>query len=150
MTVSAPEISPASFNAYVGIPFAWNGYDRGGVSCWGLVVLLYRELFGIRLPRHDEAGAAVAAGQGGDPSSWLAPSMWRPIELSSAACGDLLHMWGLHNRRRTPLHCGMVVAPGLVIHAEEGAGVVISNYARDRRYASRVMGAYRVRSDDQG
>jgi cell wall-associated NlpC family hydrolase len=147
VTASRPAISPDCFNDYVGIPFAWNGYNRRGVSCWGLVVLVYRELFGIYLPRHDQPGARVAHGQAADPQTWLAPSIWASLELGEAQPGDLLHMVGLHSGRRTDLHCGIVAGRGLVLHAEEGTGSVIVNYERDPRYRRRVMGAYRVRSD---
>lgn len=145
MTALRPAISPASFNDYVGIPFAWNGYDRDGVSCWGLFVLVYRELYGIDLPRHDELGGRVARGERAEPSTWLPGHEWDQVALGDEMTGDALHMWGVHGGRHTPLHCGIVVEPGFVLHAEAGAGVVISRYRSDSRYKRRVIGAYRVR-----
>lgn len=150
MTASRPATSPASFNQYVGIPFSWNGYDRSGVSCWGLFVLVYAELYGIDLPRHDQHGARVARGEKAAPEIWASVRQWIPLELGEERTGDALHMRGFNGGRLNDLHCGIVVEPGLVLHAEEGAGVVISRYRSDRRYRSRVIGAYRVRSDDQG
>lgn len=147
MTASLPAISPASFNSYVGIPFKWNGYDREGVSCWGLMVLIYKELYGVDLPRHDEMGKVVAQGGNPGPETWVNKSLWLPLDMGAETTGDALHLWGIHAGKRTPLHGGIIVKPGLVIHAEEGAGVVISNYRRDVRYKKRVIGAYRVRLD---
>lgn len=147
MTASLPEISPESFNKYVGIPFKWNGYDYKGVSCWGLMVLVYKELWGIDIPRHDQAGYNVSKGGDVDESLWVSKSDWVPVKLGQEACGDALHMWGIHFGKKTPLHGGIVIKPGLVLHAQEGAGVVVSDYLKDARYNKRVIGAYRVRQD---
>jgi len=147
VTVSLPPISPESFNKYVGIPFAWNGYDYDGVSCWGLMVLLYKELWGIDLPRHDELGYKVSKGEPLEPNTWISDTIWEPIPLGEETTGDALHLLGLHHGRVTPLHGGIVVKKGLLIHSQEGTGVVISNYEKDLRYKRKVIGAYRVRLD---
>ena len=36
-------------NAVVGVPFKSRGRGRDGWDCWGLVIALYRECFGIEL-----------------------------------------------------------------------------------------------------
>ncbi|WP_238121955.1 MULTISPECIES: NlpC/P60 family protein [unclassified Xanthobacter] len=35
---------------YLGLPFRLGGRDRGGVDCYGLVVLAYTEVLGVSLP----------------------------------------------------------------------------------------------------
>jgi hypothetical protein len=37
-------------NGFIGIPYRRDGMDRTGVSCLGLVVLVYRDLLGVALP----------------------------------------------------------------------------------------------------
>jgi len=65
-----------------------------------------------------------------------------PIDLTDAKEGDLLHMWALYKSRKLPLHVGMVVEPGKVLHIEEGCGSVIVDY-RKQPMNRRVIGAYR-------
>jgi len=145
VTHSPQEISPESFNQYIGIPFSWSGYSRDGVSCWGLVVLIYKELFGIRLERHDELVGRVSKGHDAGWSNWGQGLRYEEVPLGEEVTGDILHMKGMSGNRLNDLHVGVVVTPGIVIHAESGAGVVSSNYHQDQRYKNRVIGAYRVR-----
>lgn len=145
MTPSRPATSRLFSDDYVGLPFAWNGYTRAGVSCWGLIVLVYREVYGVRLPRHDQLGARVADGdlpESADP--WLPPRIWDPVELGDEREGDLLHMRGVNRGRIHSLHCGVVVRPGFVLHAEEKIGTHVARY-RSGTFANRVLGAYRCR-----
>lgn len=124
------------WNRYVGLPFKWNGSDRDGVSCWGLVRLVQREVFQKELPAYDEW--VVKNGDLTSPDQWLPNG--REIDLSEVEAGDILHMRGGSG----PMHCGIVVKPGHVLHIERGAGSNIRNYLTDNRFKNRVIGAYRV------
>lgn len=128
------------WNDYVGIPFKWHGYDRSGVSCWGLVRLVQSEVFGKRLPRHDEDETQVMGGTG-CPDPYFREG--RPIAASEARSGDIVHLWGITNGRRTPTHCGVITEPGYVLHAEDGVGSCISRM-QDPRFFRRVIGVYRL------
>lgn len=46
--------TPNDFSKYVGIPFVPGGRDRKGADCYGLMVLVYREMFNTELPEYDE------------------------------------------------------------------------------------------------
>ncbi len=136
--------SPASsnwWNNYVGIPFAWNGSTREGASCWGLGCMVYSEVFGIRLPRHNELETQI---EGGAETVADFASTGVSIPIEEARSGDVLHMWGMHRGKRRPTHCGIVTEPGLVLHAEEVVGSCISRYKGDNRFLQRVIGAYRL------
>lgn len=145
MTTSRLRISRASsdwWNAYVGIPFRWNGTDRAGVSCWGLVCLVQAEVFCRRLPRHDEFEAGLVSGAAGEAAGFL--GLGREIALADVRPGDVLHMRGVHAGRVVPLHCGVVAVPGQVLHVEQGTGSHVRSYARDARFRNRILGAYRL------
>lgn len=145
MTLSPPATSLDCFSDYVGIPFAWNGYSRRGVSCWGLVVLVYREVYGVSVPKHYEAGCAVARGSPPDSADqWLPSNIWQPIEMGQEEPGDLLHMKGVFRGRVHALHCGLVCGGGLVLHSEEHTGVHMARY-KSNLFKNRVLGAYRCR-----
>lgn len=144
MTVSLPPTFPASSEwtqDYVGLPFAWNGADRSGVSCWGLVRLAYREIAGIELPAYDEVEAGVRDGAQ-DPAPYIATPRFRQIETTAIASGDVLHLWGYRDGRRSPTHCGIAVSRDLVLHAEEATGAVVSRLY-DPRFFKRLIGAFR-------
>lgn len=128
---------------YVGIPFAWDGYDRAGCGCWGLVWLVQREVFGRDLPRHDDFNALAAGGQEIDPTLWRSGIRYRPVALSDAADGDLLHMHGTHHGRRTALHIGVICAGKRVLHTELATGAIVE-HLDSPRVSRRPIQAYRL------
>jgi len=137
-------LSPASsnwWNNYVGIPFKWNGATREGASCWGLVCLVYKEVYRIKLPRHNEMESQIERGAGSF-ADFAATGV--QVDLADAQTGDVLHMWGFYKGKRRATHCGIVTQPGFVLHAEEVIGSCISRYKGDNRFLQRVIGAYRL------
>lgn len=136
--------SPVSsnwWNNYVGIPFKWNGSTREGASCWGLVCLVYKEVYKIKLPRHDEMESQIERGMGSFADF---ASTGVQVDLADVRAGDVLHMWGFYKGKRRATHCGIVTEPGFVLHAEEVIGSCISRYRGDNRFLQRVIGAYRL------
>lgn len=130
------------WNQYVGIPYEWCAGSREAASCWGLVCLVQREVFGKKLPAFDEMESAVQGGSDGDPGRYAALGQRIPIE--QARSGDVLHMRGFVGGRVAPLHCGVVTVPGEVLHTEEGPGSHVQKYIGNPRFMNRVLGAYRV------
>lgn len=126
-------------NDYVGIPFKWHASDRDGCSCWGLIRLVAKDIWGRELPRHDEMGRRA---ENGEMSPVPYMDGFYEIDVKDAAEGDLLHMWAIYKRRKLPMHVGLVVEPGKVLHIEEGHGSVIVDY-RKQPMNRRVIGAYR-------
>ncbi len=147
MPASRLQLSPAFFKtpnwwaSFVGIPFAWNGSTREGVSCWGLVCLVYKDVFGIRLPRFNELETQIEKGAGSFADF---ASTGEPVPLDEVRSGDVLHMWGVYKGKRRATHCGVVTEPGFVLHAEEVVGSCVSRYKGDSRFLHRVIGAYRL------
>jgi cell wall-associated NlpC family hydrolase len=126
---------------FVGIPFAWNGYDRSGAGCWGLVWLVQREVFGRELPRHDEFNEKVSDGLTPDASIWRSDIEYEAIPLSDAAAGDIVHLWGFHNGARHPLHVGVFVDSSHILHTEGKTGAVV---VPGRDLLRRIIQVYRL------
>ena len=128
---------------YIGIPYAAAGRDRSGCDCYGLVRLVLAEQFGQGLPlvperyatdrqaREDMARVRATA-LALVPSDELAPGQEQ--------AGDIINIRVLGQ----PLHVGVVVAPGWMLHAQRGVGAALESY-RSPKWGPRVLGFYRPR-----
>jgi cell wall-associated NlpC family hydrolase len=82
------------------------GMSRRGIDCSGLVVVLYDDLFDLRLPR--TTTALMHAG--------------RRVEKENLAAGDLLFF-----KPRTKVHhVGIYLGQGKFVHTSTSNGVMVS------------------------
>ena len=131
-----------AIESYVGIPWRWRGYDRGGTFCWGLVWMVQREVFGRadfpRLPH------SVAADDGA--SRWAFAELDpQPVALNAARAGDLLHMRGsFREAEAADLHIGVFADIGRVLHTEKATGSLIER-VNSKRFQWRPIQAYRLK-----
>ena len=133
---------------FVGTPWRAYGRDRAGVDCWGLVVLVYEEVFGVALPRYDgrswpcgrEASAGEAAAARAEIGAFMAHEAvaWQAIEPGEERAGDVL----LLRLGGAPCHVGIVTEPGSMLHAQERSDAVIEPY-RSVVWERRIAGIYR-------
>lgn len=125
--------------SYVGIPFVALGSSPEGCDCWGLLALVLREQFGVELPDYVASrwGTGAAVGDIGDGAGVYA-SQFAPVPPGAEKCGDGV----LLRLRGAPIHVGLVVRPGLMLHCAQGAATCLEDY---RRWAwkNRVIGFYR-------
>ena len=103
-------------NDYIGIPYLWGGRSRQGLDCYGLVVLVYREQYGIELPdwvgsQMDLRSRAKAIEEAVCSGDFTVKD--RPCEGDFVVC----------YRSRYSHHIGLHFSGG-ILHAVEGAGVV--------------------------
>ena len=123
---------------YIGLPFREHGRDRNGVDCWGLVVLTATERFGIRLPTYV---ADYASTHDADDIGRLVRGqmdLWREVSRGHERPGDVVLMRLLNQ----PMHVGMVVARGWMLHIEQGIDACLERYD-GAKWRRRVMGIYR-------
>jgi len=129
---------PDWVNAYVGLPFKAHGRDRDGVDCWGLVRLVLADQFGTRLPSY--AGGYASVEDAEDIGRLIRGEMgpWREIVPGQEQAGDVVLM-RLMNQ---PMHVGVVVAAGWMLHIEDGIDACLEPYD-GAKWRRRVLELYR-------
>lgn len=128
---------------YVGIPYRARGRSRGGLDCWGVAVLAYRERHGIRLPSYADA-------YGGSAQDNAERRLVRQL-ADNAVQADIWH------RVETPrdfdillfghgdMHVAVYAVDGLMLHVEERGDQVRLEDWRGSRWsgAGRLFGIFR-------
>jgi len=98
--------------SYIGTPYKDHGRDRAGVDCWGLAVLVYDEVLGIKLPSYAED--YISTDERGEIADLIRDRQqigpW--FEVDEASEFDVAFF------RRGPhaSHVGIVVRPGTMLH----------------------------------
>ena len=108
---STEQILRTGIRPWLGTPHRMGGMNRRGIDCSGLAVSLYRDLFGIQLPRTTHA--QMRSGR------WVSQS-----ELSP---GDLLFFKPTTKYR----HVGIYLGRGEFVHTSTRQGVMISRLDDD-------------------
>ncbi len=128
---------------YVGIPYRDHGRNlEGGLDCWGLVRLVLEEEADIKMPllenlkfhRGCDRRALGKAIEEYDKTAidWNRLKMDDPVD-----CLDVIWL-----RNGGPIHFGVVVAPGWMLHVEEGSDSCLERYD-GLVWKNRIMGVFR-------
>jgi cell wall-associated NlpC family hydrolase len=121
---------------YVGIPFLFEGRDRKGADCFGLVVLVYREIWGKEIqdylgygPEPEPADFARSFESAEKDSEWY--------ETVGPEEGGLV----LLRRSGHPLHVGLCLGDGKMLHTTQATGSVVEAI-HGPRWGGKVLGFY--------
>jgi cell wall-associated NlpC family hydrolase len=131
---------PGWIAQYVGIPYRPGGRGRDGADCWGLVAMVMREQFSIALPDYPGAAwmpAGDARAIGAEAAAYAA--RFRRLAAGEERPGDAV----LIRMRGAPLHVGLVVGDGWMLHAHEEADACLESYSSPA-WAHRILGFYRA------
>ena len=115
----------AALERWEGTPHRWGGLDHRGIDCSGLVVRVFRDAFGLTLPRTTEAQARIG----------------RPVSRQALQAGDLVFF----RLDRKNHHVGIYLGDGRFFHAASSTGVTVSRldepyWRRHYWTARRVLG----------
>jgi cell wall-associated NlpC family hydrolase len=136
---------PSWAGDYVGLPYVEQGRDRIGCDCWGLVALVQREVFDREVPAYE----ALTWPHGSPRSVTEAIGAFARAEAAvtydkvyggTEVEGDIV----LLRMRGQPLHVGVVLGGGMMLHTDETEGSCIETY-KGMMFGNRVLGFYRVR-----
>ncbi|MBN2031605.1 C40 family peptidase [bacterium] len=99
--------------SFLGTPYQYGGTDRSGMDCSGLVVRIYKDIYGLNLPHSTEE----------------LNKRGTPVHLRSAEVGDLVFF--RENRRSPPSHVGIYMGQDTFIHVSSSQGVILSSLEDD-------------------
>lgn len=112
--------------ANVGKPYRWGGDSpEDGFDCSGLVVHVYEDALGIRLPRTSRQMSRRGV----------------PIERKQLFAGDLVFF---NTSRRAYSHVGIYIGRGRFVHAPSTGSLVRVERLGNRYWAARYDGARRL------
>lgn len=135
-------VAPSWVEPYVGLPYRAGGRGPDEYDCWGLVLLVWRERFGMDLPTYE--GVTWKAGRTdglvGETITHATSTLWDAVEPGDEQPGDALVL----RMRGHPLHVAMVVEPGLMLHCHDRADACVEPY-RCLQWRSRIHGFFRYR-----
>ena len=126
------------FNTYIGIPFKAFGRDSHGLDCWGLVRLIYKHKLDIDLPSY------INEYDGIEDRDKIAKAMekhayeWLEISSGNEQIFDVILM----RIRGLPIHVGIVIAPGRMLHILSNMNVCLERY-NTTLWHKRIQGFYR-------
>ena len=129
-------------NKYERVPFKEKGRDLSGCDCWGLVRIILKEECGIDVPSYVEAYEttndrdtlnALISDESGQ--------YWQEIPKGQEKPFDVVVL----KMRGVPMHVGIVIGAGKMIHCARGVGTAIERY-RSIKWQDNVTGFFRWRN----
>lgn len=106
---------------YIGLPFAERGRGREGVDCWGLVQLVLRERWRVRVPDYLDAYRATTDAAEIGLTIAAERRWWRRVSGPFYREGDvaLLRIAGV------AMHVGLIVGWPWMLHVEAGTDAAV-------------------------
>lgn len=122
------------------LPYVEGGRTKQGADCWGLVVLLYKELFNTVLTDYSEITlpSIKECHQTSEKLQEVLTEQKMFYEVNSPEFGDVI----LLNVLGEPLHIGFCLDSKTMIHTGRKHGVVIENFT-EMKWKRKIAGFYR-------
>ena len=133
--------TPIWAGKYIGIPYKVRGRTLDGLDCWGLVCVIARAEQGITLPSFADRNAGTATMHNVAKIGQLIKEVipdWIQVWRGRERCLDVIVL-RLHGH---PMHVGVVLGDGLMLHIDKGIDSCIESY-HSTRWKDRIYGFYR-------
>ncbi len=104
----------------IDIPFKPHGRDYEGWDCWGLVMVAYRDVLGVTIPDYTDDYRTLKDFVRLQElfTDREDVDRWRTVDTPEVM--DLVCI----NRRGVPIHVGLLLEGGRVLHSEHGVGTI--------------------------
>jgi len=128
---------PEWVGKYIGIPFNEHGMDEGGVSCYGLVCLVYRNELGLTLKTYDHAYDTIKQDRENICAAFNTArnGAWKHIDQYTPWCVGLFRIYG------KPLHIGIMVNADEMLNVRDGVETSIER-VDSMTWNTRLVGLY--------
>lgn len=130
---------------YIGLPFKEHGRDATGLDCWGLVRLVLHEQFGYPLPSYTQEYKSPYDVRGVSALIGREAQKWQPVKSGTEKCADVIVL----RLRGQPLHTGLVLGDGTMLHIERFIDSAIERYTNSQ-WRDRIDGFYRYQNIARG
>lgn len=121
-------------NQFIKIPFADRGRTIKGADCWGLSRIIYDAMLGIDLPILDDYESTLDK-EAIDKIIRKEMIDWQNVPKGEEIPYDI----AVFNMLGQPMHIGVVVRSGYMIHCQRGAGTTFESYD-SHRWRNRIEG----------
>jgi cell wall-associated NlpC family hydrolase len=123
---------------YIGIPFAFDGRDRSGCDCWGLVRLVYEEVLGRGLPMVDGTLKDCSVGSLARVARTIKAGLedWERVETPRDF--DII----IFRTGNVNTHVGLVCGRGQMLHIQEGINATVEHY-NSLEWKLKIYGIFR-------
>ncbi len=121
-------------NEYIRIPFVDKGRERAGADCWGLARIIYKDRLGVDLPMFNDH-ESIKDRKAINAIIKQEMALWQPVPAGEEKEYDIV----VFNIVGQPLHIGVVVRSGYMVHCQRGAGTTFEDY-RGHRWKNRLEG----------
>lgn len=129
-----------NINDFVGKPFAEDGIGPEYYNCWALVVDAARTVYGIDYPSYSEQySTPLDYEELNNLISKEAKTNWKEVPLGQEKPGDVIIL----RLRGNPLHAGLVIRKGKMLHVYKGINTCIDKYD-SLVWKRRIDGIYRL------
>ena len=124
-------------NNYVGIPFIDGGRSLKGADCWGIIKLMYADLFDFELPDYQisafQTEKVIVTMEKEASRKW--------VQVKEPIFGDVVAMANHPRHRDRVNHVGFYLQKGRFLHAMKETGSIISRVAEIG--SPKIIGIYR-------
>ncbi len=109
-------------DGFIGIPYVDKGRSMSGADCWGLVILVYRQLANIELPSYGEISASNLIAIAREMKAGLSDlEQWHDVGAEPRRALDVVVMHKLDAVDKFPYHVGVMISPRRLLHTVRSA-----------------------------